>query len=278
MLTLDLPEPGVTAGPEWASKLNAALTALNEGKLDEAAAAELIRDIMGATLVEGPGVTITPDDAGDTIMISASGGGGSSPFPVFGSTGLVSSMHAYAAGAVGGFAMATNGGSIKTMHAVPFPVERAARLRSWGIRVETAGEAGCVVKVWLYKEGSQGSLPNSLFADLGSVPGDATAGIKNTLGAPLLMEPGVYMFLVGTTAVTTAPSISGWTGNLPVPLRSIDNVNNLGLATRVATVSQGIDPNGAAPATITWDTTTVRLIDSTTARTPAVVLDFIAPA
>ena len=46
-------------------------------------APELIRDTMGSTLVAGSNVTITPDDANDTITISASGGGGG------GSTGTV---------------------------------------------------------------------------------------------------------------------------------------------------------------------------------------------
>ena len=39
-------------------------------------APELIRDTIGSTLVAGTNVTITPDDANDTITIAASGGGG----------------------------------------------------------------------------------------------------------------------------------------------------------------------------------------------------------
>lgn len=38
--------------------------------------AEVIRDVTGATLVAGTNVTITPNDAGDTITIAATGGGG----------------------------------------------------------------------------------------------------------------------------------------------------------------------------------------------------------
>lgn len=40
----------------------------------EAATAELIRDVIGATLVAGSGVTITPDDSPNIITITASGG------------------------------------------------------------------------------------------------------------------------------------------------------------------------------------------------------------
>lgn len=39
-------------------------------------APELIRDTIGSTLVAGSNVTITPDDANDTVTIAASGGGG----------------------------------------------------------------------------------------------------------------------------------------------------------------------------------------------------------
>ena len=44
--------------------------------LTTAAAPELIRDTMGTALVAGANVVITPNDAGDTITIAASGGGG----------------------------------------------------------------------------------------------------------------------------------------------------------------------------------------------------------
>lgn len=40
-------------------------------------APELIRDTIGATLVQGANVTITPNDAGDTITIASAGGSGS---------------------------------------------------------------------------------------------------------------------------------------------------------------------------------------------------------
>jgi hypothetical protein len=45
------------------------------GKLDTTAAPELIRDTIGTALVAGANVTITPNDAGDTIEIAATGGG-----------------------------------------------------------------------------------------------------------------------------------------------------------------------------------------------------------
>lgn len=41
--------------------------------------AEVVRDTIAAALVAGPNVTITPNDAGDTITISSSGGGVTDP-------------------------------------------------------------------------------------------------------------------------------------------------------------------------------------------------------
>lgn len=44
--------------------------------IDTVAEAERIRDVIGAALVAGANITITVNDAGDTITIAASGGGG----------------------------------------------------------------------------------------------------------------------------------------------------------------------------------------------------------
>ncbi len=46
------------------------------GKVDSSTVAELIRDVIGATLVAGTNISINVNDAGDIITISASGGGG----------------------------------------------------------------------------------------------------------------------------------------------------------------------------------------------------------
>lgn len=54
--------------------------------VDTTSEAERIRDVIGAALVAGTNVTITVDDAGDTITIASTGGGGSTldPFLLMG--------------------------------------------------------------------------------------------------------------------------------------------------------------------------------------------------
>jgi hypothetical protein len=56
---------------DFASAADARVAAGITGKLDTSAAPELIRDTIGTALVAGSNVTLTVDDAGDTITIAA---------------------------------------------------------------------------------------------------------------------------------------------------------------------------------------------------------------
>lgn len=66
-----------TATPVNADRLNAMEQGIEDAAsvadlaLPLAAAAELIRDTIGSTLVGGAGITVTVDDAGNTITITA---------------------------------------------------------------------------------------------------------------------------------------------------------------------------------------------------------------
>lgn len=61
--------------PNFAATVTAALGS----KVSTSDAPELIRDTVAAALVAGANVTITPNDAGDTITIAAAGGGAAGP-------------------------------------------------------------------------------------------------------------------------------------------------------------------------------------------------------
>ena len=88
----DLPDVGSDVDA-WGPIVNAAFTALiNQGNSSDAALAiiaETIRDTVAATLVAGANVTLTVDDAGNTITIAATGGGGGAVTSVAGKTGVV---------------------------------------------------------------------------------------------------------------------------------------------------------------------------------------------
>lgn len=81
----DLRDRSTHTGTQLASTISDFDTAVDArvvagitGKLDTSTAPELIRDTMQTALVAGANVTITPNDAGDTITIDATGGGGGS--------------------------------------------------------------------------------------------------------------------------------------------------------------------------------------------------------
>jgi hypothetical protein len=82
------PGDRLVLGPVTAGSLSAAVADGDYGDvtvsgggttftIDATAEAERIRDVMGTALVAGSNVTVTVDDAGDTITIASTGGGGS---------------------------------------------------------------------------------------------------------------------------------------------------------------------------------------------------------
>lgn len=216
---------------------------------------------------------------GDNTWATPSGGGGSSiaPWPPLGTVGgTVNYTFAVpGSGAGGGYNLGPNNNAEVLM----FYVGVNCSLRSFSARVETAGAAGCIVKFWLYREGSTGSIPDTLVADLGSIAGDATSnGTKVTLGSPLALTPGWHSILVGTNSAGTTPVLTGWSASVPPqsPGRTAD-LTRIDFAARSGTRAVGIDMTSTAPSTITWNapTTTPYITDVSGGRPPVVALDFI---
>lgn len=212
---------------------------------------------------------------------AAGGGGGGDGvglWPPFGTSG---GLYNYVFASTGSVPGGTTLGNNSNPDVITFCIERAARLRSWGIRVETAGAAGCLIKAWMYKEGASGSIPDTLVQDLGSVPGDATNnGVQTTLGSPLLLAPGWHSVILGTDSAGTSPGVTGWAAGGPGlnPGRTKNDVLRVDFATRTSSRVDSLSMTGSAPSTIAWSpTVSPRIIDVSGGRTPVLILDFIAP-
>ena len=207
------------------------------GYLTTSAAPELIRDTMGSALVAGANVTITPNDAGDTITIAASGGGGGG-IDTESVQDVVGAMIAGAGGTYddaagtitlpsgggggGGGSVALQGGPISqglllqpmplngnsateaNTHTMlsPYPIERQVTIDALAART-TSTVAGASVQVALYNSTADG-LPGSRVAMTALMPA-ATAGLTvGTLASAVTLAPGLYWIGVY--------SLGGWYG------------------------------------------------------------------
>lgn len=172
----------------------AKLLALLGGKVSTADAAELIRDTVSAALVAGANVTITPNDAGDTITISASG---IAPTLVDAKGDLIAGT---ANDTVARVAVGSNGQVLTADSAVPA-----------GVKWETPAAGGGAAQPNWVRDGY--SLPGQPILGYGS-NGNITFGAGTYLAAPFtLSAQGTLTGLM--THVDTA-GVSGSTARLGV--------------------------------------------------------------
>jgi hypothetical protein len=166
------------------------------GKLDASAAPELIRDTMGTALEAGSNVTITPNDAGDKIVVSATGGGGGSA-----AIGMIPRSGGYlqptAAAAWTTSASAYAGAFI---FGVPIVVPMPMTIDRLLCRIAT-NETGIPVKVLLYSSDADG-FPSTLVASA-EAPAAAAGAHVVTLAAPVALPAGLYWGFIRTDAGTT---------------------------------------------------------------------------
>lgn len=166
------------------------------GALQAVDAPELIRDTIGTALVAGSNVTITPNDAGDTITIAASTGGGGSvdgPPP-----GAVTPLNFWVAPY--NLTGTKTGKSIGSTRASYLVVPGTITVDQVGIQVTTA-EAGKNAKLLIYSSTSTG-LPASLAIDSGPLSLAATGNVTATLGTAAVLTPGIYWGFVVTDGTT----------------------------------------------------------------------------
>lgn len=90
-----------------------------------------------------------------------------------------------------------------TLYAIPVTLGKAITLTQLDVNVQTAGDAGSVVRVGVY--GDTGTFgPGSRLLDAGTVA-TATTGIKTITGLSLALSAGTYWLAAAVQTASTAP-------------------------------------------------------------------------
>ena len=150
-------------------------------KLDTTAAPELIRDTIGSALVAGANITITVNDAGDTITI-ASAGGEASQLPPLSGRWLASGS-----GATSSAIFNVSG----RIFYVPLLVPATCTIDRIGVHLQ-AGSAGTNAKLAIY--GSNASrFPGNKIADCAAAISTASSGVaEGTFSSNPTLTAGLY--------------------------------------------------------------------------------------
>ena len=184
---------------DFSAAADARVTAGITGKLDTSAAPELIRDTIGTALVAGSNVTITVNDAGDTITIAASSGAGAySP-----AVGML----------IRGFPPGSSTANVNqrlTIH--PLVVEADVHVDAFII--EATGTSGNGGDLGVYPSNSDGT-PNFSSGPLASVTGYAHGSATTTATFTAISLPkGIYwVALRGNNTTPTYRAYTSAAGN-----------------------------------------------------------------
>jgi hypothetical protein len=161
---------------------------------------ELIRDTMGTALVAGANITITVNDAGDTITIAASGGSGSTLQLATRSGAWFGSGSGTSASAIMGFT--------GRIFYVPLLVPASMTIDRIGINVQT-GDAGTNAKLGIYNSDAN-RLPSTLITACAAPVSTATSGLKEgTFSSNPTLAAGLYYLAwqSDSTAFTLQPYV-----------------------------------------------------------------------
>lgn len=202
---------------------------------------EVVRDTMAAALVAGANITITPNDAGDTITIAAAGGGGGGA-----ALGPHLSGRYHWNAAFGGAWNSAFAPAVGTLYVVPFWVGNSTTYNEIKTAVGTAGAAGAVTRLGIYNVASSG-LPGTLVVDAGTI--DCTTTGDKALTISTALNPGVYFIVqvcndaaVRWRALGSSPQ--------PNPLTWFGNTGPIEMNVRYLTFT-GYTATSALPATAT---------------------------
>lgn len=220
----------------------AGVAAALAGKQDTSTIAEVIRDTMGTALVQGANITITVNDAGDTITIAAAGGGETSQLPPRSGAWLASGSGANSAAIMG---------SSGRIFYVPLIVPASCTIDRIGIHVQT-GDAGTNAKLGIYGS-TAARLPGSLIAACASPVSTATGGAKEgTFSVNPTLAAGLYWLAWQTdsSGFTLQPKIIA-NSTLVWMENSLGTANYVGeidiAAIEAGTYASGLPATAAAP-------------------------------
>lgn len=156
--------------------------------------AEAVRDTVGTALVAGSNITITVNDAGDTITIASTGGGSSALLGMIPKSGQYLQPSVAVAWSTSSTAYAS--GSVPL---VGVAVPKAFDLDALLCRIST-NEAGIGVRVLLYASDADGH-PSNLVAH--GAAAAAGAGTHIVTFTPVTLTPGVYWAAIRTDGGST---------------------------------------------------------------------------
>lgn len=158
---------------------------------------EVVRDTIAAALVAGTNVTITPNDGADTITIAASGGGGGSSI---GTTGVIKPKVGNWFGPYEAPGSGSYGGTLNRLDLVPIWIAQSTPIDAIAAFVATAAGAGGVVRLGVFNSKSDG-MPGTVRFDSGTVATTST-GVKSITISQTL-PAGLY-YLGAVPQVATA--------------------------------------------------------------------------
>lgn len=154
--------------------------------VDDSVLAEFVRDVIGATLLQGANVSLVINDGGDTITISSSGSGGGGA--------SVPRHPGYASGRwyrPGPYTQTNAAVSIAAMQAIPLIVPEDVTVTDLGVQVVT-GIGGANGKLAIYDHNAALHIPGNKLTEVSVAPTATNAAASATLATPLALAAGIY--------------------------------------------------------------------------------------
>lgn len=211
---------------------------------------ERARDALGAALVAGSNVTLTVDDAANTITIAAAGGGGGSGVSIVSGTGTVngitltgtvtSSGSLTLGGTLSGVSLTTqvtgtlplaNGGTAATS---------AASART-NLDVPSTGGSGATGTWGIGISGNAATVTNGVYTT-----GTQTIGGSKTFSSTMLLADGGFMFASDGVQDTGISWASDGVMNVRCNAVTVGQFNSTGFTGNAATATSATNSTNAA--------------------------------